>query len=419
MPVALVVLVAVTGCGVTGNPPTTPTPTGAGTPRLSSSVPAPSPSAAHPSPSAPPTAGWSVTAAAPMLRARDGFGAVILGDGSLLVVGDDLACMPGPASPGSETAERYDPVADAWAAAAPLNKPRKDFAMVTTLDGGAMVVGGINQDDAPFSSTKRFDLAAGRWIDGPLLRMAYGHPSAVTVDDGRIYVLGPTIPGETSDTTTIEILAPGRAGWDERGRIDGVAVRSVIRLDDGRLVALGSAFESPDQVYVHDSGGAQGWLPLASPGSDFVQRIEAVRGGGVLAFASMYDPATGGTRPLNPRRHDPATDRWVETGPMIAPRTDFMAASLADGRLLVAGGVAGPRDVFDGEMVRTSEIYDPRTDMWSSGPDLLGIRYGGQAVTLKDGSVLVMGGLNTRNVGGDTPFCPGALTSVERLMPAP
>lgn len=354
-----------------------------------------------------------------MLRPRDGFRALVLGDGTVLVVGDDAACAPGPASPGSETSERYDAVADEWSIAASLNKPRKGFAMVPASDGGVMIIGGMNAASAPFSSTKRFDLATAVWVDGPLLARAYADPSAVNVEDGRTYVLGSTIPDETSPTSTVEILAPGRDQWDDGGRIEGVAVRAVVRLDDGRLVALGSAFESADPVYLHDSGGAEGWLPIAPTGFDVVERIAAVFGGGVLAFGSMYDPATGGTRPLTARRHDPAADRWVETGPMIAPRTNALVTSLADGRLLVAGGVAGPRDVFDGEMVRTSEIYDPRTDTWTSGPDLLEERYDGQAVTLNDGSVLVVGGLNVRNVNAETPFCPPRLTSVERLTPVP
>lgn len=359
-------------------------------------------------------------AVAPMLRARDGFRALVLGDDTVLVVGDDEACAPGAASPGSETSERYDAVADEWSIAASLNNPRKDFAMVPASDGGVMVIGGMNAAFAPFSSTKRFDIDAAVWVDGPLLNRAYEDPSAVTVEDGRIHVVGPTIPDETSTTSTIEILAPGRDRWDDGGRIQGVNVRAIVGLDDGRLVALGSTFESPDLLYVHDSGGAEGWQPLAPTGFEFVERIVALPGGGVLAFGSSYDPATGDAMPGSPRRHDPATNRWAETGPMSAPRTDAQITSLAAGRILVAGGVVGPpRDMDKGEIVRTSEIYDPPTNSWFAGPDLLEIRAGGQAITLTDGSVLMLGGLNARNVGFDTPFCPPRLTSVERLTPAP
>jgi hypothetical protein len=101
-----------------------------------------------------------------MLRARTGFDSVGLGDGSVLGVGDDAACLPGPAEPGSETAERYDPATDTWTAAESLNKPRKSFATVVTQDGRALVLGGTNDEDQLFSSTKLFDPGTGRWSDG-------------------------------------------------------------------------------------------------------------------------------------------------------------------------------------------------------------------------------------------------------------
>ena len=94
--------------------------------------------------------------------------------------------------------------------------------------------------------------------------------------------------------------------------------------------------------------------------------------------------------------------------------------ALADGRILVAGGTVGPpRDMAKAEIVRSSEIYDPRSNTWSAGPELREIRTDGQAITLDDGSVLVLGGVNRLNVGGDTPFCVENLRSVERLTPAP
>ena len=92
-----------------------------------------------------------------MLRPRDGFRALVLGDGSILVAGDDVACAPGPASPGSETAERYDPVADDWSIAASLNNPRKDFAMVPAADGGCTPPGSPGFEDG---------FGAGAPVDG-------------------------------------------------------------------------------------------------------------------------------------------------------------------------------------------------------------------------------------------------------------
>ncbi len=362
---------------------------------------------------------WTVSAVAPMLRARDGFRALVLGDDTVLVVGDDQACAPGGASPGSEMSERYDAVANGWSVAASLNKPRKEFVMVPAANGGAMVIGGVNADDVGYSSTKRFDLDAAMWVDGPLLHRAYPDPSAVTVADGRIYVLGPTSSDETTSTSTVEILAPGREQWDDGGRIDWVSVRLVVSLDDGRLVSVGSTFESPELLHVRDTGGGGGWRPFPSPGFEGVDRLVAIPDGGMLAVGWTYDPATGDTQPMSVRRYERSTNAWADAAPIRTQRTGALWTTLRDGRVLVAGGVNGPRNRLESQIVGTSEIYDPASDTWSAGPVLLQARADGEALTLADGSVLLMGGVNVRNIEGDSPFCPSRLTSVERLTPAP
>ena len=132
-----------------------------------------------------------------MLRARSGFDSVVLGDGTVLAVGDDVACLPGPAEPGSESRRALRPRDRPLDQAESLNKPRKSFATVVLGRRRALVLGGINADDQPFSSTKLFDPATGRWSDGPLLDVARGDPVAVTLAEGRVVAGSPTFVGET------------------------------------------------------------------------------------------------------------------------------------------------------------------------------------------------------------------------------
>ena len=69
-------------------------------------------------------------------------------------------------------------------------------------------------------------------------------------------------------------------------------------------------------------------------------------------------------------------------------RDAHTAVRLGDGRVLVAGG-------FTGEGVpplTSTELYDPRSRLWSSGPALRLGRGGHAAAPLRDGRVLVAGG---------------------------
>jgi hypothetical protein len=410
-------LLTLLGCAPEATQPSTspsvrPTPTAsqAGTP---SAVPTGAPTT---SPTAD-TASWEVRTVAPMLRARDGFRIQPLGDGTVLVVGDDHACHPGPAEPGSETSERYDPGADEWTVAAPLNKPRIGFEMVPADGGGVLIVGGINAEDQPYSSTKRFDPDVGMWADGPLTDVAYGDLAAAALGDGRIIVASPTIEYETSATSTVEVLAPGSDAWAPGPPIDDLWIQDLTALGDGMLLGRGSRFELPDTLVLLDPDGGHGWIPFPGPAFDQIERIVPFRGG-MLAFGFVYDESSGDVYPASPQRWDPIAGTWIETGPIATPRRAASMATLADGRILVVAGVAGGYEIGAGEIVRTSEVYDPVAGTWSAGPDVGQPRYGGQAVVLDDGSVLLVGGLDQLNDGGDTPFCVEPLTVVERITPA-
>ncbi|HEX6868737.1 MAG TPA: hypothetical protein VF119_08015, partial [Candidatus Limnocylindrales bacterium] len=171
-----------------------------------------------------------------MVRPRTGFDAVVLGDGTVLAVGDDFACFPGPAAPGSERAERYDPATDAWAEVPSLNKPRKEPATVVRPDGSALVIGGVNDVEEAYSSTKRFDPASGAWTDGPLMELGRGAPLADTLPDGRVFVIGETRAGSTS-----EILDPTSNTWKATASVrSGAGVDAIVGLGDNSVLANGS-----------------------------------------------------------------------------------------------------------------------------------------------------------------------------------
>jgi hypothetical protein len=86
--------------------------------------------------------------------------------------------------------------------------------------------------------------------------------------------------------------------------------------------------------------------------------------------------------------YDPATGMWTDTGSMATARAGQIAMLLPNGQVLVAGGLY----FFLEHRVGTAELYDPASGSWTATANLLPARYAHNATLLRNGMVLVSGG---------------------------
>lgn len=415
-----VLAVLVIGCsGPAATPSTTPATDPPSSPPIATP---PTPEPASASPTGNPTArGW--LAAAPMLSARHGFDAVVLGDGTVLAVGDDYDCIPGGASAGSERAELYDPAADTWVEVEGLNKSRKSFATVALRNGTALVAGGVNADDVPYSSIWIFDPATRRWRTGGLLHQARGAPLMVALSDGRALILGGWGVGTgAGELSTAEIYDPDPGSWTQTGSLpEIVRVRDAVGLDDGGALALGYDYTDSEPVrtaFVFDPS-SEVWTRVDTPDNPYGSELVAMHDGNALIVGGTNGgELEGGDGSVTDwvSLFDSSSGRWLAQAQMSTPRIGSQTALLPDGRVLVAGGAV--RDEYrSGEMATGAEVFDQSANQWTSISDPLEPRKDGRTVVLHDGSALVLGGDAEFNVHGDTPWCATPLASVERLYP--
>jgi len=94
-----------------------------------------------------------------------------------------------------------------------------------------------------------------------------------------------------------------------------------------------------------------------------------------------------------------APGTWTRTGSLSSARFAFTAVLLKDGRVLVAGGING---TFS-SVLSSTEIYDPASGKWKLTGDLNTARAYYAASLLADGRVLVAGGCTDTTCYAATP----------------
>jgi hypothetical protein len=109
--------------------------------------------------------------------------------------------------------------------------------------------------------------------------------------------------------------------------------------------------------------------------------------GAALASAELYDPVT---------------NAFTATGAMALARAGHAAARLGDGRVLVAGGTTTLADPVQAlaNAQASAEIYNPATGTWSAAPAIASRRLAPALTALADGRVLLSGGFEVQVVFG-------------------
>jgi Galactose oxidase, central domain len=109
----------------------------------------------------------------------------------------------------------------------------------------------------------------------------------------------------------------------------------------------------------------------------------------LIAGGDAYDLVSKGEPPDGSRTaelYDPTTGSFNRTGSMLEPRGYGSATLLRDGRVLISGGIS------NGVAYASAELYDPATGTFSQTGSMAAGRHFDSATLLDDGRVLIAGG---------------------------
>jgi N-acetylneuraminic acid mutarotase len=275
-----------------------------------------------------PTSGkWTGTGS--LTTARWGHSAALLDDGSVIVAGGSAPRASG-GTVALRSAERFDPAKGTWKAAGAMTDARTAHTAVVLSGGTVLVAGGVTPvgapDDPALSFCERYDPAHDKWTPTGSLITGRRHHRATRLSDTTVLVTGGTAPGSPGTAPydpfsqrTAELFDLAAGTWTAKAAMpSGRALHRAVLRPGGQVVVVGGA---PDD---QDESGFRGAL--------------------------AYD-VTG--------------DTWAPLPGLATGRWSFAAITLADGRVLVAGGVArsglAAATSAGVELTTTTEVFGETT----------------------------------------------------------
>lgn len=272
----------------------------------------------------------------------------------LLVAGLMVGCGGG----ADQEAPRAEPVAD-------MNASHEGFAtfLVSGPTGPRVLAVQLEASSVRLESTDAVSI--DRWVASAAVpRQRSLHAQATELADGTVLLTGkssvPTDGGaERYLPLTDTLVAAG-----PRRRPD-VFCAAAVRMADGRVMLAGGSYRPEPPMFTLTTGST--------------------------AAVEIYDPRT---------------DTWTAAASLRGARRDASATLLADGRVLVAGGVynrpaLSGSDYFEAVYLATAEIYDPQTNTWTAAASLPRPRYDHRGQLLADGTVLLIGGAGCTTSEGE------------------
>lgn len=306
-----------------------------------------------------PDSGWWTTRTGLLSEEtiRLGTPMVQLPDGRVLFVG--LSAL-GDGQLGS-AASVFDPVAETFTHMVGPSVTRADPGLAVLSDGRVLAAGGSmypNMMSFPTLSgaAEILDLGTMEWIPAAGMNLIAGTPALFTLEDGAVLALGRRDSADNTELV-VELYDPVQDTWTLMdGPATGHRLVGAIQLMDGRVLVLG---EEPltSAVYIPDTGT---WTSTGEVATTRRNAALTLLSDGSVLLSGGEDASRGDYVLLDSTElFDPGSLAW-EPGPSLnIPRTQHTGTQLADGSVLMAGGVGQSEGEDDSRLALPDELLTP------------------------------------------------------------
>ncbi len=305
--------------------------------------------------------------------------ATLLKDGTVLLAG----------APGLASAEKYDPGTGKFTPTTGSMSVDRDGHTATLLNTDKVLITGgtdVYNNNAALATAEVFDPSTGMFTPttGRMSVARTGH-NATLLADGKVLITG-------GSTLTAELFDPSTGMFTPTtGKM--LAARSedtATLLTNGKVLITGGL-----------AGGALATAEIYDPATESFSATA-----GTMAVARNDHTATllttgpnsgkvlvagGNAKTAVAELYDPGIGSFSTTGAMLSTRQRQTATMLSDGTVLMTGGSEFDANV---DILEAAELFDPNSGTFTGTGGMLTPRIVHTATLLKDGTVLVTGGLN-------------------------
>jgi hypothetical protein len=263
---------------------------------------------------------------------------------------------------------------------APASAPPANITLTATTADGT----------PPATSNAAITISAhGFSATGSMATARYNH-TATLLNDGRVFVIG-------GGTALSELFDPKKDTFTSTASTGTTEVQTATVLKDGKVLLTGGGAA---EIFEPISGTFTPTKGLMVSTRTVYTATLLIDGKVLLAGGDPPPSVPGGIAQGTAELFDPATETFTPTGSMQSARSGHTATLLQDGKVLVLGGSiqisipTGNRETIWQQSLVTAEIFDPITGTFTQTGNLRNPRAAHTATLLKDGNVLVIGGLD-------------------------
>jgi N-acetylneuraminic acid mutarotase len=269
-----------------------------------------------------------------------------------------------------------------WTSALPMITPRSEVA-AAAIGSRIYVIGGLDGFARTIATVEAFDVAENRWtIVSPLPKPVH-HASAIAVG-GKVYVFGGFTGVASTPVDTLYIYDPLTDRWSRGADLPDSTGGVALTVVEGRIHMLGgkSIGANVDSHYVYDPA-ANTWSSEPEMISGREQFAALTIGNRIYVFGGRQGGLLYNIDTVEAFDIDRKT--WDTMMPMPLKRSGFVTLEYG-GKVYVFGGEA-PTTTFD-----QVDVYNPKTDRWSTMAERMPNARHGLAGAQIDGSFFLIGG---------------------------